>query len=189
MTQHDGLLHTGSIEKQWYVLQVYVGKEQEVCRIVEQRIKGTALESLFDKMLAPTEEVVAMQAGRKKRSKRKIFPGYVLLHMVANDDTVSLVRSVPHVMSFVGGGHEKPVPISEKEAQAILDRIESGADKPKPKVLFTPGEVIRVVTGPFTDFSGVIEEVNYEKSKLRVSVLIFGRSAPVELDFDQVAKT
>ncbi len=139
-------------------------------------------------MLVPTEEVVEMRDGQKRKSDRKFFPGYVLVNMEMNDDTWHLVKSVPKVMGFIGGSSDRPAPISDKEADAILQRIQEGVDKPRPKVLFEPGEVVRVIDGPFNDFNGVVEEVNYEKSRLRVEVTIFGRSTPVELEFSQVEK-
>ena len=136
-----------------------------------------------------TEEVVEMREGQKRRSERKFFPGYVLVQMDMDEDTWHLVKSVPKVMGFIGGSSDHPAPITEKEADAILHRVQEGVDKPRPKVLFEPGEVVRVTDGPFNDFNGVVEEVNYEKSKLRVAVLIFGRSTPVELGFGQVEKS
>jgi len=137
----------------------------------------------------PTEEVVEMREGQKRKSERKFFPGYVLVQMELDDDTWHLVKSVPKVMGFIGGTPDKPAPISDKEADAILQRVQEGVEKPKPKVLFEPGEVVRVTHGPFNDFNGVVEEVNYEKNRLRVAVLIFGRSTPVELEFGQVEKS
>jgi transcriptional antiterminator NusG len=138
--------------------------------------------------LVPTEEVVEMRGGQKRRSERKFFPGYVLVEMELGDDTWHLVKETPRVMGFIGGKADKPAPITEAEANTILQRVESG-EAPKPKTLFEPGEMVRVVDGPFNDFNGVVEEVNYEKSKLHVAVLIFGRSTPVELDFGQVEKS
>ena len=139
-------------------------------------------------MLVPTEEVVEMREGQKRKSDRKFFPGYVLVQMDMDDDTWHLVKSVPRVMGFIGGSSDNPAPITDKEADVILRRVEEGVDKPKPKILFEPGEVVRINDGPFNDFNGVVEEVDYEKSRLRVSVLIFGRSTPVELEFGQVEK-
>ncbi len=143
---------------------------------------------MFGDILVPTEEVVEMRDGQKRRSDRKFFPGYVLVQMEMNDDTWHLVKNVPKVMGFIGGTADKPAAISDKEADAILQRVQEGAEKPRPKILFEPGEVVRVIDGPFNDFSGVVEEVNYEKSRLRVAVFIFGRSTPVELEFGQVEK-
>jgi transcriptional antiterminator NusG len=137
----------------------------------------------------PTEEVVEMKEGKKRSSERKFFPGYVLVEMDLDDETWHLVKEVPKVLGFIGGSSDRPAPISEKEANSILDRVEEGIDKPRPKILFEPGEVVRVVDGPFNDFSGVVENVNYDKSKLRVAVQILGRSTPVELEFTQVEKS
>lgn len=139
-------------------------------------------------MLVPTEEVVEMRAGQKRRSQRKFFPGYVLVEMDLNDDTWHLVKETPRVMGFIGGTADQPAPLSDAEASAILDRVELGTDRAMPKIVFEPGELVRVVDGPFNDFNGVVEEVNYEKSRLVVAVTIFGRSTPVELDFSQVEK-
>jgi transcriptional antiterminator NusG len=139
-------------------------------------------------ILVPTEEVVEMKGGQKRRSDRKFFPGYVLVEMEMTNETWHLVKDVPKVMGFIGGTADKPAPISQKEADAILNRVQEGVDKPRPKVLFEPGEMVRVVDGPFNDFNGVVEEVDYDKSRLKVAVLIFGRSTPVELEFHQVEK-
>jgi transcriptional antiterminator NusG len=146
------------------------------------------MEDKFGEVLVPTEEVIEMRAGQKRKSERKFFPGYVLVQMVMDETSWHLVRSVPRVMGFIGGTSDRPAPISDKEADAILNRLQESVDKPKPKTLFEPGEVVRVSDGPFADFQGVVEEVDYEKSRLKVSVLIFGRSTPVELEFGQVEK-
>jgi transcriptional antiterminator NusG len=146
------------------------------------------MEHLFGEILVPTEEVVEMKEGQKRKSDRKFFPGYVLVQMEMDDDTWHLVKDVPKVMGFIGGTSDRPAPISDKEADTILQRVQEGVDKPRPKVLFEPGEVVRITDGPFNDFNGVVEEVDYEKSRLRVAVLIFGRSTPVELDFHQIEK-
>lgn len=172
----------------WYVVHAYSGFEQQVMRTLKDRIKRSNLQDKFGEILVPTEEVVEMRDGKKRKSDRKFFPGYVLVQMEMNSDTWHLVKEAPRVLGFIGGTSDKPAPISDAEANAILQRVEDGADKPRPKVLFEPGEVVRVVDGPFTDFNGVVEEVNYEKNRLRVSVLIFGRSTPVELEFTQVEK-
>ncbi|MBP1152890.1 MULTISPECIES: transcription termination/antitermination protein NusG [Methylocaldum] len=172
----------------WYVVHAYSNFENQVKRSLEERIKRSGLERFFGKILVPTEEVVEMRMGQQRKSERKFFPGYVLVQMELNDETWHLVKEVPRVLGFIGGTSDRPAPISDREAEAILSRVEEGATKPKPKVLFEVGEVVRVVEGPFKDFNGVVEEVNYEKNKLRVSVLIFGRSTPVELDFGQVEK-
>jgi len=146
------------------------------------------LEDSFGGILVPTEEVVEMREGTKRKSERKFFPGYVLVQMEMNDDTWHLVKEVPKVLGFIGGTGDRPTPISEKEANEILHRVQEGVEKPRPKTLFEPGEMVRITEGPFNDFNGVVEEVDYEKSKMRVSVLIFGRSTPVELEFGQVEK-
>jgi transcriptional antiterminator NusG len=153
-----------------------------------ERIARAGMEDMFGEILVPTEEVVEMKGGQKRRSDRKFFPGYVLVEMEMNDETWHLVKEVPKVMGFIGGTSDRPAAITEKEANTILSRVQEGVDKPRPKILFEPGEMVRVVDGPFNDFNGTVEEVNYEKSRLRVAVLIFGRSTPVELNFHQVEK-
>jgi len=172
----------------WYVVQAYSGFEHHVKRSLEERVIREDMQDKFGQILVPTEEVVEMRDGQKRKSERKFFPGYVLVQMELNNDTWHLVRSVPRVLGFIGGSSDRPAPISDKEAQAIIQRIQEGVDRPKPKVLYEPGELVRVTDGPFNDFNGVVEEVNYEKSRLRVAVLIFGRSTPVELEFSQVEK-
>ncbi|NNG13116.1 MAG: transcription termination/antitermination protein NusG [Halobacteria archaeon] len=173
---------------QWYVVHAYSGFENQVKRALQERIARAGMDDYFGEILVPTEEVVEMREGTKRRSERKFFPGYVLVQMEMNDDTWHLVKDAPKVMGFVGGTSDHPAPISQREADVILQRVQEGVDKPRPKVLFEVGEVVRVTDGPFNDFNGVVEEVNYEKSRLRVSVLIFGRSTPVELEFGQVEK-
>ena len=170
----------------WYVVHAYSGFENHVKRSLIERISHSGLEDKFGEILVPTEEVVEMREGQKRKSDRKFFPGYVLVQMELNEDTWHLVKSVPRVMGFIGGSSDRPAPITDKEAEAILQRVQEGVDKPRPKVLFEPGEVIRIIDGPFNDFNGVVEEVDYEKSRMRVSVLIFGRSTPVDLEFGQV---
>lgn len=172
----------------WYVIHAYSGFENQVKRSLEERIIRADLQHLFGQVLVPTEEVVEMREGQKRKSDRKFFPGYVLVQMEMNDETWHLVKDVPRVMGFIGGTSDRPAPITEKEAMAILNRVQEGTEKPRPKVLFEPGEVVRIIEGPFNDFNGVVEEVDYEKSRLRVAVLIFGRSTPVELEFGQVEK-
>lgn len=172
----------------WYVVHAYSGFERQVKRSLEERVKRQGMEDRFGQILVPTEEVVEMRGGQKRKSDRKFFPGYVLVQMELDDDTWHLVKDVPKVMGFIGGTADRPAPISDREADAILQRVQEGVEKPRPKVLFEPGEVVRVIDGPFTDFNGVVEEVNYEKSRLRVAVLIFGRSTPVELGFGQIEK-
>jgi transcriptional antiterminator NusG len=174
--------------QQWYVVHAYSNYEHKVKHSLEERIKRYGLESKFGDILVPTEEVVEMRDGQKIRSERKFFPGYVLVKMEMDDETWHLVKEVPKVLGFIGGSSDKPAPITEREANAILNRVQEGADKPRPKVLFEPGEVVRVIEGPFNDFNGVVEQVNYDKSKVRVAVQILGRSTPVELDFAQVEK-
>jgi transcriptional antiterminator NusG len=172
----------------WYVVHAYSGFETQVKRSLQERIVRSGLQERFGQILVPTEEVVEMREGQKRKSDRKFFPGYVLVQMEMDDDTWHLVKDVPKVMGFIGGSSDKPTPITDKEADQILLRVQEGTDKPRPKVLFEVGEVVRVIDGPFKEFSGVVEEVNYEKSRLRVAVLIFGRSTPVELEFSQVEK-
>ena len=176
------------MSKRWYVIHAFSGFEKQVQRSLTERIARAGMEDLFGDVLVPTEEVVEMKGGQKRRSDRKFFPGYVLVEMEMNDETWHLVKEVPKVMGFIGGTSDKPAAISQKEADTILSRVQEGVDKPRPKILFEPGEMVRVVDGPFNDFNGTVEEVNYEKSRLRVAVLIFGRSTPVELNFHQVEK-
>ncbi len=173
----------------WYVVHAYSNFENKVKQALEDRIKREGLEQYFGKILVPTEEVVEMRMGQQRKSERKFFPGYVLVQMELTDETWHLVKDVPRVLGFIGGTSDRPAPISEKEAMSILDRVEEGVNKPRPKTLFEAGEVIRVIDGPFKDFNGVVEEVNYEKNKLKISVLIFGRSTSVELGFSQVEKS
>lgn len=183
--------------KHWYVVHAYSGFEQQVKRALIDRIARADMTDRFGDVLVPTEEVVEMRGGQKRKSERKFFPGYVLVQIETHtdqgapridDESWHLVKETPKVMGFIGGTADKPLPIKDSEADAILARVQEGVDKPRPKVLFEPGELVRVVEGPFNDFNGTVEEVNYEKSKLRVAVLIFGRSTPVELDFGQVEK-
>jgi len=173
----------------WYVVHAYSGFEKQVKKSLEDRIAQAGMEDLFGDVLVPTEEVVEMKGGQKRRSDRKFFPGYVLVEMEMTDETWHLVKDVPKVMGFIGGTAARPAPISTKEADVILNRVQEGVDKPRPKVLFEPGEMVRVVDGPFNDFNGVVEGVDYDKSRLKVAVLIFGRSTPVELEFHQVEKS
>ena len=174
--------------KRWYVVHAYSGFENQVKRSLEERVARSGMQDKFGEILVPTEEVVEMREGQKRKSERKFFPGYVLVQMEMDDETWHLVKDVPKVMGFIGGTSDRPAPISDREADQILNRIQEGVEKPRPKVLFEVGEVVRVTDGPFNDFNGVVEEVNYEKSRLRVAVLIFGRSTPVELEFSQVEK-
>ncbi len=173
---------------QWYVVHAYSGFEKSVMRALKERIERAGMQDSFGQILVPVEEVVEMKGGQKKTTERKFFPGYVLVQMEMNDDSWHLVKSTPKVTGFVGGTANKPAPISEREVQGILQQMQEGVEKPKPKVTFEAGELVRVIDGPFNEFNGTVEEVNYEKSKLRVSVTIFGRATPVELDFSQVEK-
>ena len=174
--------------KQWYVVHAFSGYENRVKQSLTERIERSGLGDHFGEILVPTEEVVEMKGGQKRKSDRKFFPGYVLVEMDMTDETWHLVKDVPKVMGFIGGTADRPAPISEQEANTILNRVKDGSDRPKPKVLFEPGQMVRVIDGPFNDFNGVVEEINYEKSRLQVAVLIFGRSTPVELEFHQVEK-
>lgn len=184
--------------ERWYVVHAYSGFEKTVAQSLRDRIARMEMESRFGDVIVPTEEVVEMRAGQKRRSERKFFPGYVLVQIATHDDngipridneSWHLVKETPRVMGFIGGTADKPLPISDREADTILQRVQDGVEKPRPKVLFEPGEMVRVTDGPFNDFNGVVEEVNYEKSRVRVAVLIFGRSTPVELEFGQVEKS
>lgn len=172
----------------WYVVHAYSQYENSVMRALKERIGRAGLQDQFGEILVPTEEVVEIKDGVKRTTERKFFPGYVLVQMEMNEDTWHLVKATPKVMGFIGGTADKPAPISDKEAEKILNRVTESVEKPRPKTLFEPGEAVRVKEGPFADFQGVVEEVNYDKSRLRVAVLIFGRSTPVELEFSQVEK-
>ena len=172
----------------WYVVQAYSQYENNVMKALRERIGRAGLEAHFGDILVPTEEVMEIKDGVKRMTERKFFPGYVLVQMEMNEDTWHLVKSTPKVLGFIGGTPDKPAPITDKEAEKILNRVTESVEKPRPKTLFEPGESVRVKEGPFADFSGVVEEVNYDKSRLRVAVLIFGRSTPVELEFSQVEK-
>ena len=176
------------MSKQWFVVHAYSNYEMRVREALKERIERFGLEEHFGEILIPTEEVVEMREGQKKKSTRKFFPGYVLVEMDLNDDSWHLVKDTPRVLGFIGGTSDRPAPITEKEANAIMNRMQEGVESPRPRVLFEVGEVVRVNDGPFNDFNGVVEEVNYEKSTMRVAVQIFGRSTPVELEFFQVEK-
>lgn len=175
-------------KKRWYVIQAFSGFEGRVAATLREYIKQQAMDDLFGEVLVPTEEVVENIAGKRRKSERKFFPGYVLVEMEMNDDTWHLVRSIPRVMGFIGGTPDKPAPISRREADLILNRLEESQDKPRPRTMFQPGEEVRVTEGPFADFNGTVEEIDYEKSRIKVSVSIFGRATPVELEFGQVEK-
>uniref|UniRef100_Q31IZ4 Transcription termination/antitermination protein NusG n=1 Tax=Hydrogenovibrio crunogenus (strain DSM 25203 / XCL-2) TaxID=317025 RepID=Q31IZ4_HYDCU len=174
--------------QRWYVVHAYSGYENKVKKGLSEYIERAGLQDSFGQILVPSEEVVEIREGKKRTSERKFFPGYVLVQMEMNEDTWHLVKSVPQVMGFIGGTSDRPAPISQKEVDRILQKVEEGVDKPKPKVIYEPGEMVRVIDGPFNDFEAVVEGVDYDKNKLQVSVLIFGRSTPVELEFTQVEK-
>lgn len=173
---------------QWFVVQAYSGFEKHVQESLREYIRRAGMEDQFGDIEVPTEQVVELRNGQKRTSERKFFPGYVLVNMIMSDEAWHLVKSVPKVSGFVGGSGSQPVPITDQEAQAILQQVQEGAEHPRPKYTFAPGEVVRVIDGPFKEFSGTVEDVNFEKSKLKVSVSIFGRSTPVELSFSQVEK-
>ncbi|CAM2818350.1 MULTISPECIES: transcription termination/antitermination protein NusG [Vibrio] len=175
-------------KKRWYVVQAFSGFEGRVAQSLREHIKMHGMEELFGEVLVPTEEVVEMRAGQRRKSERKFFPGYVLVQMIMNDESWHLVRSVPRVMGFIGGTSDRPAPITDKEADAILNRLEKASESPRPRTMYEAGEVVRVTDGPFADFNGTVEEVDYEKSRMKVSVSIFGRATPVELEFGQVEK-
>lgn len=177
------------MSKRWYVVQAYSGYEKRVLNGLQEHIERAGLQEHFGQILVPTEEVVEMKDGQKRKSERKFFPGYVLVEMEMNDETWHLVKDTPRVLGFIGGHSDRPAPITEAEANAILNRIQESGETPRPKVMFEVGEMVRVSDGPFADFEAVVEEANYEKSRLKVSVLIFGRSTPVELEFHQVEKS
>lgn len=185
------------MSKRWYVVHAYSGFENQVKRALDERVARAAMQDRFGDVLVPTEEVVEMRAGQKRKSERKFFPGYVLVQIETQDENGipridsecwHLIKETPKVLGFIGGTADRPLPIKDSEADAILNRVAAGVEKPRPKVLFEPGELVRVVDGPFNDFNGTVEEVNYDKSRLRVAVMIFGRSTPVELEFGQVEK-
>ena len=173
----------------WYVVHAYSGMEKAVERNIRERIVRSGMQDKFGRILVPMEEVVEVKNGQKKTTERKFFPGYVLVEMVMEDDTWHLVKHTNKVTGFVGGAKNRPAPISESEVMKIVNQMQEGTDKPRHKVEFVVGEYVRVKEGPFTDFNGSVEDVNYEKSKVRVSVTIFGRSTPVELEFSQIEKT
>lgn len=177
------------MSKKWYVVHAYSGYEKSVQRALKDRIERAGMQDMFGQILVPVEEVIEMKSGQKSISERKFFPGYVLVEMEMSDESWHLVKNTDKVTGFVGGSVMKPTPISQKEVDNILHQIQEGVEKPKPKILFEMGEAVRVKDGPFTDFHGNVEDVNYDKSKLRVSVSIFGRPTPVELDFNQVEKS
>jgi transcriptional antiterminator NusG len=172
----------------WYAVQAFSGYEKSVLRALQERIVRSNLQDMFGQILVPVEEVVEMKAGQKSISERKLYPGYVLVQMDMNDDSWHLVKSTPRVTAFIGGTALKPTPIKDKEVEIILQRMDDSKSNPAQKLTFEKGESVRIIDGPFKDFSGNVEDINYEKSKLRVSVVIFGRATPVELEFDQIEK-
>jgi transcriptional antiterminator NusG len=182
------LADSNGANRQWFVVHTYSGFENKVAEAIQSRAKIFGMGEKITRVLVPTEKVVEVRNKQKRETEQKFFPGYVLVEMEMTDDTWHLVKSTPKVTGFVGGSQNKPTPITQKEVDAILQQVQEGVEKPRPKVLFELGEAVRVKEGPFTDFHGNVEDVNYEKSKLRVSVTIFGRSTPVELDFSQVEK-
>jgi transcriptional antiterminator NusG len=177
------------MSKRWYVVHTYSQFEKSVQRALLERIAREGMADLFGQILVPVEEVVELKSGQKSISERKFFPGYVLVEMDMTDESWHLVKDTPKVTGFLGGSAMKPTPISQKEVDNIMQQMQAGVEKPRPKVLFEVGEAVRVKEGPFTDFHGTVEDVNYDKSKLRVAVTIFGRSTPVELSFGQVEKS
>jgi transcriptional antiterminator NusG len=185
------------MSKRWYVVHAYSGFEKQVAQALRERIVRDGMGDRFGDVIVPTEEIVEMRAGQKRKSERKFFPGYVLVQIATTDDSGipridneswHLIKDTSKVLGFIGGTAERPLPIQDSEADVILRRVQDGTEKPRPKVLFEPGQLVRVTDGPFNDFNGTVEEVNYDKSRVRVAVSIFGRSTPVELEFGQVEK-
>ncbi|QJC32574.1 transcription termination/antitermination protein NusG [Enterobacteriaceae endosymbiont of Donacia dentata] len=177
-----------SLKKKWYVIQARSGFENRIVESLKEYIKIHSMDDFFGKILVPTESIIEIRKGKKYKSDRKFFPGYILINMIMKELSWHLVRSIPKVLGFIGGTPDNPCPISEKEVNIIIGRLQKIGDKPRPKILFEPGEMIRVKDGPFSDFNGIVEEVDYEKSRLKVSVSIFGRSTPVDLNFCQIEK-
>lgn len=175
--------------QRWYVVHAYSGYEKKVKIAIVEHVERAGLEEFFGDILVPSEEVIEVRNGKKRTSERKFFPGYVLVQMEMNEDSWHLVKSVPKVMGFIGGTSSRPAPISQKEVDIILQKVSDGVDKPRPKVMYEPGEMVRVIDGPFKDFEAVVGEVDYEKNRLQVSVLIFGRSTAVDLEFTQIEKS
>jgi transcriptional antiterminator NusG len=184
-----GSAASGNPDLRWYIVHAYSGMEKAVERNIAERVMRAAMQEKFGRVLVPTEEVVEIKNGQRKTTERRLFPGYVFVEMIMDDDTWHLVKHTNKVTGFVGGAKNRPVPISEDEVQKIVSQMQEGTDKPRHKVEFMVGEMVRVKEGPFTDFNGSVEDVNYEKSRVRVSVMIFGRSTPVELEFSQIEKT
>jgi transcriptional antiterminator NusG len=176
------------MSKRWYVVHAYSGYEKRVAASLQEQIELKGMQDKFGEILVPTESVVEMRDGKKRKSERKFYPGYVMVEMVMDDGSWHLVKEIPRVMGFIGGTPEKPAPLTSREADGILQRVKEGVDKPTQKTIYEPGEVVRVNDGPFIDFSATVEKVNYEKNRVQVSVSIFGRATPVELEFTQVEK-
>ncbi|MFT7653968.1 MAG: transcriptional antiterminator NusG [Candidatus Azotimanducaceae bacterium] len=176
------------MSKRWYVVHAYSGYEKRVAASIMEQVELLGMQDDFGEILVPTESIVEMRDGKKRKSERKFYPGYVMVEMAMNDASWHLVKGTSRVMGFIGGTAEKPAPLTSKEADSILQRVKEGVDKPTQKTIYEPGEMVRVIDGPFADFNGTVEKVNYEKSRLQVSVSIFGRSTPVELEFSQVEK-
>ncbi|WP_394171707.1 transcription termination/antitermination protein NusG [Saccharospirillum alexandrii] len=174
--------------KRWFVVHAYSGFEKRVAASLQEQVELKGMQDRFGEILVPTESVVEMRDGKKRKSERKFYPGYVLVEMEMDDDTWHLVKEIPRVMGFIGGTPEKPAPLTSREADGILQRVKEGVDKPTQKTIYEPGEVVRVNDGPFADFNGTVEKVNYEKNRVQVSVSIFGRATPVELEFTQIEK-
>ncbi len=172
----------------WYVVRVFAGFETRVCQVLRDRVKEHKLEELFGRILVPSEEVVEMRGGMKCKSQRKFYPGYVLVEMVMSDSNWHMIKNAPRVMGFLGTTSDRPQPLSDAEAKTMLQQITEGAGRPKPKIIYEPGEVVRITSGVFKDFNGVVEEVDYDKNQLQVAVLIFGRTTPVKLSFEEVEK-
>jgi len=174
--------------KRWFVVHAYSGFEKRVAASLQEQVELKGMQEKFGEILVPTESVVEMRDGKKRKSERKFYPGYVLVEMEMDDATWHLVKEIPRVMGFIGGTPEKPAPLTSREADGILQRVKEGVEKPAQKTIYEPGEVIRVNDGPFADFNGTVEKVNYEKNRVQVSVSIFGRATPVELEFTQIEK-
>ena len=187
-TNAEGEMQSSDARFKWYVVRVASSHENGVITLLHERAKHANMESYFEQILMPTEDVVEIRAGKKRNSKKKFFPGYIIVKMHLTDESWHFVRHIPNVLGFLGTSQNKPMPISDKEAKTILDKISGLEEKPKSSAVFEAGEVVRIVEGPFADFNGVVEDVNYEKSRLVVAVLIFGRSTPVDLEFSQVEK-
>ena len=186
---NGGAAASANPDLRWYIVHAYSGMEKAVERNITERIARSGMQSKFGRILVPSEEVVEMRNGVRRTTDRRLFPGYVFVEMVMEDDTWHLVKHTSKVTGFVGGAKNRPAPISEEEIRKLVDQMQEGTEKPRHKVEFMVGELIRVKEGPFADFNGSVEEVNYEKNRLRVSVTIFGRATPVELEFSQVEKT